>query len=109
MKSPGLTAGQQQQYADRLAGFPTPPLLNPGAGQPTPLHQLFDAAQQSRGPASIADSGRNAAEAMTAAEHGRIPTLDLAPPRPGGAGDVLGQMLRDPQTRQTLLALFGGG
>ncbi len=46
---------------------------------------------------------------MTAAEHGRIPTLDLAPPRPGGAGDVLGQMLRDPQTRQTLLALFGGG
>ena len=95
MKSPGQTPAQQQQFAD--------------AGQPNPLQQLFDAGLQTRGPASIADSGRNAAEAMTAAEDGRIPTLDLAPPRPGGAGDVLGQMLRDPQTRQTLLALFGGG
>ena len=108
MKSPGLTADQQQQYADRMAGFATPPLLNPGAGQPNPLQQMFDAAQQARGPASIADSGRNAADAMTAAEHGHIPTLDFAPPRPGGAGDLLGQMLRDPQKRQALLAVFGG-
>ena len=95
MKSPGQTPAQQQQFAD--------------AGQPNPLQQLFDAGLQTRGPAGIADSGRNAAEAMTAAEDGRIPTLALAGPRPGGVGDVLGQILRDPQKGQALLAMLGVG
>ncbi len=107
MKSPGQALSQLNPFADHTDDVRAQPPANPGAH--SPLQQLFDAALKTPGPASIADSGRNAAEAMTAAEDGRIPTLDLAPPRPGGAGDVLGQMLSDPQKRQALLAMLRGG